>query len=100
MNRSLKEEMSRPFRNLGEDGLRQIEELRLSEALADLQGITKKSVWPEWVRERRTGDGVKEHPRFNRPEKTMLKHFKYKIHANVFLASAGAPYFPNTQAKR
>lgn len=45
------------------------------------------------------GDDVKEHPRFSRPLRGNGFRFKFKIHTNVFLASVGVPYFPNTQAK-
>lgn len=34
--------------------------------LSEPQGMAKKSVWPEWVRERMIGDDVKEHQRLNR----------------------------------
>lgn len=64
-----------------------------------LEGITKKSVWPEWVRERMIGDNVEEHPRFNRPLGRKGLRFKDKICTNVFLASTGVPYFLDTQAK-
>lgn len=64
-----------------------------------LQGITKKSAWPEWVRERMIGDDVKELPRFNRPLRGKGLCFKYKIYTNVFLASVRVPYFLNIQAK-
>ena len=93
----------RDEQSIQKSGGRWLKTNRSTKALRNLswfQGITKKSVWPEWVRERTIGDDATEHPRFNRDLRKRFKSFKYKIHTNVFFASAGVPYFPNTQAKR
>lgn len=57
--------MSRPLRNLGKE-FQTEGSTKALKGLRRPQGIAKKSVWPEWVRERMIGDEVNEHQRFNR----------------------------------